>query len=504
MSPSFYSTPDVRVLVAAPRAAETDVLAIPLFSDDRTTTIVDLPGDLTADVAALFDAGEFRGEAFESLWTRVEGWQARRILLLGAGERAEQSPALVRRLAMAAGLAARARGLPRVALLLRAGLGDVATVRAATDGLVASAFHVDAYRSTPSKLAVLRDVAVVVSGGGADTVAQAADEGRTLGSAVNIARSLAHEPPNVLTPAGLAERAATLCEDSPLTLEVLDEDAMRQLGMGLLLGVGQGSRSGPRLITMAYTPPHHDGSGPVLALVGKAVTFDTGGISIKPSENMDRMKYDMAGGAAVIGAMWALARLGAPIPVLGIVPAAENMPDGNAFRPGDVLTAASGTTVEITNTDAEGRLILADALWYAQEQGATHLVDVATLTGACAVALGRVTSGLFAAPPTWQDAVKGAADRAGDVVWPLPVSNEYKELLRSDIADLVNAASTRYGGAISAALFLKAFAGDRPWAHLDIAGTAWADEAKPYQPKGPTGVAVRTLVELARSADVWS
>lgn len=504
MSPSFYSTPDVRVLVAAPQAADTDVVVIPVFSDDRTAGTVDLPADVGGEVAGLFDAGEFRGEAFEAVWTRVDGWTARRVLLIGAGERAEYVSATLRRLAMAAGLAARARGLSRVAMLLRPGLGGESAVTSAVDGLVASAFHVDAYRSTPSKLAVLRDVAVIVSEGGADTVAEAADRGHTLGSAVNIARSLAHEPPNVLTPATLAARVGTLCADSSLGVEVLDEEAMRGLGMGLLLGVGQGSRSGPRLVTIRYTPPEHADSGPVLALVGKAVTFDTGGISIKPSENMDRMKYDMAGGAAVIGAMWAIARLGAPIRVIGVVPAAENMPDGNAFRPGDVLTGASGTTVEITNTDAEGRLILADALWYAQEQGATHLVDVATLTGACAVALGRVTSGLFAAPTTWQDAVKDAADRAGDVVWPLPVSNEYKELLRSDIADLVNAASTRYGGAISAALFLKAFAGDRPWAHLDIAGTAWADEAKPYQPKGPTGVAVRTLVELARSADVWS
>jgi leucyl aminopeptidase len=241
----------------------------------------------------------------------------------------------------------------------------------------------------------------------------------------------------------------------------------------------------------------------VLGLVGKAVTFDTGGISIKPAENMDRMKYDMCGGAAVIGAFHAIARTGAPSKVIGVIPAVENMPSGTAFRPGDILTGASGLTVEITNTDAEGRLILGDALWYAQKLGATHLVDIATLTGACAVALGRVASGLFGAPERWRDAVQDAGARGGDFLWPLPMTDDYKELLKSDIADMVNAAGTRYGGAISAALFLKAFTGDTPWAHLDIAGTAWADEPKPYQPKGPTGVAVRTLVELARSAGTW-
>jgi leucyl aminopeptidase len=284
-------------------------------------------------------------------------------------------------------------------------------------------------------------------------------------------------------------------------VDVLDEAQMHAQHMGLLLGVAQGSAHVPRMVVLTYAPER--AAGPVLGLVGKAVTFDTGGISIKPADNMDRMKYDMCGGAAVIGAFHALARIGAPSKVIGVVAAVENMPSGTAFRPGDVLTGASGLTVEITNTDAEGRLILGDALWYAQKLGATHLVDIATLTGACAIALGRVASGLFGAPDRWRDAVQEAGGRAGDFLWPLPMSDDYKELLKSDIADMVNAAGTRYGGAISAALFLKAFTGDTPWAHLDIAGTAWVDEPKPWQPKGPTGVAVRTLVELARTAGTW-
>jgi leucyl aminopeptidase len=241
----------------------------------------------------------------------------------------------------------------------------------------------------------------------------------------------------------------------------------------------------------------------VLGLVGKAVTFDTGGISIKPAENMDKMKDDMSGGAAVIGAMSAIARLGAPVRCIGIVPMTENMPGGRAFKPGDILTSAEGKTVEILNTDAEGRLILGDGLWYARQLGATHLVDVATLTGACVVALGKTTSGLFGSPDNWVEAIRQASERAGDRSWPMPVHDDYKEQLRSEIADFTNTGG-RAGGAITAALFLKEFSGDLPWVHIDIAGTAWAEEAKPYQPKGPTGVCVRTLAQLALAAESWS
>jgi leucyl aminopeptidase len=240
----------------------------------------------------------------------------------------------------------------------------------------------------------------------------------------------------------------------------------------------------------------------VLGLIGKGITFDTGGISIKPAEGMERMKTDMSGGAAVVAAMRAIALLDAPMSVVGVVPAAENMPGGRAIRPGDVLTSASGKTVEVNNTDAEGRLVLADALWYAQRLGATHLVDVATLTGACVVALGKIASGLFATPAWWGDLVRDVAMRAGDRVWPMPVHQDYLEQMKSDIADLLNAGG-RAAGAITAAMFLKEFTGGRPWAHLDVAGTAWADEPKPWQPKGTTGVAVRTLAELAFTAANW-
>jgi leucyl aminopeptidase len=234
----------------------------------------------------------------------------------------------------------------------------------------------------------------------------------------------------------------------------------------------------------------------VLGLVGKGITFDTGGISIKPADGMERMKDDMAGGAAVASAMRAIALLDAPIRVIGVVPATENMPGGRAIKPGDILRSAEGKTVEVINTDAEGRLILGDGLWYARRLGATHLVDVATLTGACVVALGKVTSGLFGTPEPWVEQVRRVANRAGDRVWPMPLFDDYRDQLKSEIADFTNTGG-RPAGSITAAMFLKEFTGGLPWAHMDVAGTAWADEARPYLPKGPSGVAVRTLASLA-------
>lgn len=500
MSHVFHTTPALRLVVGPAADVDADVLVLPVHSGDAAP-LPDLPDALVASLAALRQSKDFKGEPFEQHWLRVDGVAASRVLVLGAGPAEQSSADLARRLGTAAGLAARGRGCSRLAVVAHGALEGEARVRALAEGLTLAAFHVDAYKTKDRKLADLQSAALIVSAGRASTLADAVALGGVLGEATNVARAVAHEPPNVLTPKVLAERAQELFAGTSVQVEVLDEHQVRDLHMGLLLGVAQGSAHVPRLIVLTYTPA--EPSGPVLGLVGKAVTFDTGGISIKPAENMDRMKYDMCGGAAVLGAFHALARVGAPRKVIGVIPAVENMPSGTAFRPGDVLTGASGLTVEITNTDAEGRLILGDALWYAQKRGATHLVDIATLTGACAVALGRVASGLFGAPERWRETVQDAGTRGGDFLWPLPMTDDYKELMKSDIADMVNAAGTRYGGAISAAIFLKAFVGDTPWAHLDIAGTAWADEPKPYQPKGPTGVAVRTLVELARTAEGW-
>jgi leucyl aminopeptidase len=500
MSHVFYTTPSLRLVVGPASSVEADVLAVPVFSD-ADTPAPDLPDAVRELLAGLRSTRELKGEVCEQHWLASDGLTAGRVLALGAGAETAITPDVARRLGTAAGLATRTRGQGRVAVLCHGALHGDAIVQALAEGLTMAAFHVDAYKTKDRKLADLQSASIVVAEGGAATLSDAVALGGVLGEATNVARAFAHEPPNVLTPKVLADRVRELFAGTSVQVDVLDEAQMHAQHMGLLLGVAQGSAHVPRMVVLTYAPER--ASGPVLGLVGKAVTFDTGGISIKPADNMDRMKYDMCGGAAVIGAFHALARIGAPSKVIGVVAAVENMPSGTAFRPGDVLTGASGLTVEITNTDAEGRLILGDALWYAQKLGATHLVDIATLTGACAIALGRVASGLFGAPDRWRDAVQEAGGRAGDFLWPLPMSDDYKELLKSDIADMVNAAGTRYGGAISAALFLKAFTGDTPWAHLDIAGTAWVDEPKPWQPKGPTGVAVRTLVELARTAGTW-
>jgi leucyl aminopeptidase len=304
-----------------------------------------------------------------------------------------------------------------------------------------------------------------------------------------------NEPANKLTPAGLAEAAKAMSAEYGLDCKILDRDAIAELGMGALLGVAQGSTNPPFLIVMKYSPGLTT-AGDHLALVGKGVTFDTGGISIKPSEGMEKMKYDMAGAAAVIGAMKAIAQLKPPVQVTGYVPTVENMVNGNAQRPGDIVTALSGKTIEVLNTDAEGRLILADALTYAQRNGATHMVDAATLTGAIAIALGHYNIGAFTNNQPLLDRFVTAARAAGEKVWQLPLDEDYKEYLKSAFADLPNIGG-RYGGSITAAWFLREFADPTPWVHLDIASTAWLDEGKAWMSKGPTGVAVRSFVQLA-------
>jgi leucyl aminopeptidase len=384
--------------------------------------------------------------------------------------------------------------MSRIAVLQRGAPDQALAARAIAEAIVLASFDGASYKTGERDAAAVADAFVLCTSAGPE-VRAAVERGRLLGECCNQARSLANEPGNALPPRVLADRARTIAESAGVEIDVYDERQLEELGMGLVLGVGRGSVEPPRLITMRYTPSDAP-PGPTLGLVGKGVTFDSGGVSIKPADNMERMKDDMAGAAAVICAMRAIATLKAPIRVVGVAPAAENMPDGRAIRPGDVLRAASGATVEVLNTDAEGRLLVADGLWFARRMGATHLVDVATLTGACVVALGYSTSGLFGAPDAWVDLVKRTADLAGDRVWPMPTFDDYRDQLKSEIADIANTGG-RPAGAITAAVFLKEFAGGVPWAHLDIAGTAWAVEAQPWQPKGATGATVRTLAELA-------
>jgi leucyl aminopeptidase len=497
-----YPAPSLTLSDAPLPTLAADALIVPWFEEELTPR-ADVADATAGTFAAALAAREFRGKAYETLWLPVvgEGWATRRVLIVGAGRRPDYTPERARRVATASGLAARQRRQGHVAFVGGVGGSTPELVQAVAEGLMLASFDGDVYKTSEREAGPLTAATIVVEAA-SNVLAGAVARGHVLGAASNAARALANEPGNVLTPSVFADRASALARGAGLRVDVLDEPAIEALGMGLLLGVARGSAEPPRLIVIEHVPLGA-AEGPVLGLVGKGITFDTGGISIKPADGMDRMKDDMAGGAAVVAAMCAIAELGAPIRVVGVIPSAENMPGGRAIKPGDVLRGASGKTVEVLNTDAEGRLILGDALWYARTQrGATHLVDIATLTGACVVALGRVTSGLFGTPSWWVDLVRETADRAGDRVWPMPIHEDYAEQIRSDIADVANVGG-RAAGAITAALFLKEFTGDLPWVHLDIAGTAWTDEPKAYQPKGANGVAVRTLAELAFTASRW-
>ncbi|MGE0392619.1 MAG: leucyl aminopeptidase [Vicinamibacterales bacterium] len=486
----------VRVSGEDPATATVDAWIVPVFETDDLAGAPGLDAAAGDELQAARARGEFSGKAFETLVCRLNGWRARYAVVVGAGARAGWGTTVARRVATVGALAVRARRLSSAGVLCRAADPAQAAplAQAMVEGVSQANYDGGALKTAGRPPAWIAELLVH----GTDTAVRAAAEaGAVVGEATNQARAMVNDPGNLLTPRVFAERAARLAGEAGLGVEILDEAAIAGLKMGLLQGVARGSKEPPRVIVLRHEPAGL-AAGPVLACVGKGITFDSGGISIKPSENMDKMKGDMAGGAAVVGALCAIARLKLPVRVIGIVPATENLPGGNAMKPGDVLTSAEGKTVEVLNTDAEGRLILGDGVWYARRLGATHLVDVATLTGACMIALGKTTTGLFASPDTWADAVLVASDRAGERTWKMPVYDDYRDLFKSDVADFSNTGG-RYGGAITAALFIKEFAGDLPWAHLDIAGPAWAEEARPFQPKGATGAAVRTLVEVARA-----
>jgi leucyl aminopeptidase len=493
------------VAFSATRAADLDaeLLVFPVFEgEDLVRHVPGLDDAAGGAVSRAVASGEIQGKPFDLFLTPVvRGWRAARLALVGAGTAGDFDVERLRRIATAAGIAARQRRVKRVGFVVRGDAEAAASVQAVTEGLMLANFSADRYKSGERGPAPIEEASVCVPGGDAAALQRAVERGRILGESCNISRELCNEPSNVLTPSVFAERSSAIARDAGLGVDILDEDEIARLNMGLLLGVSRGSAEPPRVIVLRHDPAGAP-AAPVLGLVGKGITFDTGGISIKPADGMDRMKDDMAGGAAVICAMRAISLLKAPIKTIGIVPACENMPGGRATKPGDVLTGASGKTVEVVNTDAEGRLILGDGLWFAQKLGATHLVDVATLTGACVVALGKAASGLFGQPNAWVDLVRSTAERAGDRCWPMPLYDDYAEQLRSEVADMVNSGG-RPAGSCTAAMFLKEFAGGLPWAHLDIAGTAWAEETKPWQQKGATGVAVRTLAELAFTSEHW-
>ncbi len=466
---------------------EADLVALFLLEgDELPESLRDAPG-----------SGDARGGFKKAVTIHPE--RPRRVLVVGLGKAQDFE---LERARVAGAIAAKAAGAVEagsLALIVPTALDEEhgALAAALVEGAVLASYRFDRFKSAENgesaedgaEKTPLASLAVV----GSAELADAVEVARVAGDAANRARELQNLPSNVATPAFLAERALELAvQHDSLAVEVMEREEMVERGMGGLEAVSAGTDQPPKLIVI-----RHEGPGAMTALVGKGVTFDSGGISIKPSAGMQEMKMDMSGAAAVIEAMGAIAELGLEANLVAVVPATENMPSGHAVKPGDIITQLNGKTVEVNNTDAEGRLILADALAYAVELGAERIVDLATLTGAVLVALGSTYAALVSNDDEWAQRIADSAERTGELAWRLPLHDEYKTLTKGTVADLTNAAAKRKAGTIYAASFLEEFVDGRPWAHLDIAGTAW-DVGRAYAPKGPTGYGVRLLVELAR------
>jgi leucyl aminopeptidase len=484
-----------------------DAIVVGIFKGGRGDA---LEGPAAALDAALGGAlttmrqeGELSGGANETTVVHTLGkLPAPRVVLVGFGPRAGFGVESARRAAAAGCRVARKAGARQVALALwwpelaHLGLGETTAAQAAAEGALFGLYEFKKYKSSTNNNENHKQVEqVTLLGPDEQALSRGVERGRIIGEAVNFCRDLGNEPPNVLTPTELANRAQAMAQTYGLECEILEREQMRELGMGCLLGVAQGSAQPPRFIILRYKGDPEGAPG--LALVGKGITFDTGGISIKPAADMDAMKMDMCGAASVIAAMQAIAQLKPKINVTALAPATENMPGGNAYRPGDILRAMNGKTVEIVNTDAEGRLILADALSYARAHQLSPIVDAATLTGAIVVALGSVRSGLFANDDALARQIVDIGEELGERFWQMPMDEDYDELIKSEIADVRQSVIRREAGSIGAARILLRFAEGAPWAHLDIAATNDFNSTKPYADKGASGVPVRTFVALA-------
>ncbi len=427
----------------------------------------------------------------------LEGLEAKRLLLVGAGKREKFAVGDLRKIAGTAARYLKSRGVKKMVFLAREGERGADAAQAVTEGLLVAEFESDKYRSEKKNKAIESVSLAGFDNGQGDALNSAIERGRVIAESQNFARDLINEPSNRLTPRMLAARAEAMAKEVGLGVEILDDRKITELKMGALLAVAQGSVEPPRVIVLRYEPLTPRPGAPVLGLVGKGVTFDTGGISIKPADNMEKMKYDMGGAATMIGAMRALAFLKPSISVIAVMPATENMPGGRAQKPGDVQVAMSGKTIEVINTDAEGRMVLADGVTYAKKLGVTHIIDAATLTGAIQVALANVHVGAFGTPREYLDQFLESAKSAGEKMWPMPMDEEFQEMIKSNIADIRNTGSGKGGGASTGAWFIKEFAEETPWIHLDIAATCWVDEGRPWLAKGPTGVAIRSIVDFA-------
>ena len=482
---------------------ETDALVSYVFEDADPVQgrIAELDQFTEGLLRKLATGAELTGKPLEmTLVHAPRGVKAARLLLVGAGKREKFDTAVLRKIAGAALRYLKSRGVKQFAFVLRENESVEAAAQAVAEGALTANFESDKYK-TDKKDAKSVDSITLTAFPEQDRAAaeKGLARGRVIADSQNFARDLINEPSNKLTPKTLAEKAEAMAKEAGLTVDILDEKRIADLKMGALLSVAQGSVEPPRMMVVTYTPPNLKPGAPVIGLIGKAVTFDTGGISIKPSDGMEKMKYDMAGGATMLGVMRALAALKPNVKVICVVPSTENMPGGKAQKPGDIQTAMSGKTIEVLNTDAEGRLILSDAIHYAKQLGVTHIVDAATLTGAIVVALANVNVGVFGSDQAWTDKLLASAKASGEKMWPMPMDDEYREFIKGSFADMQNIGSGKGGGSITGAWFIREFAGDTPWIHLDIAGTAWNDDAKPWLAKGPTGVALRTLVHLIMS-----
>ena len=474
----------MRVEVADKPLAEvdSDFVGVLVFEgDDLPEPLAGAPG--SEDVKAAYKKA-----------TLVHSGTPRRALVVGLGAQDDFTPERAR---VAAAIAARtAASMDAASLALRGPNGDdpTAVATAMVEGAILASYRFDRFKSKEDENGDskgLEELTVIGDGG----LAEAVEAARIGAEAENFARELQDLPSNVVTPSYLAGRAEAIADEhEPVSFEVLDREQIKEKGMGGLVAVSQGTAEEPRLIVLRY----QGGGDETLGLVGKGVTFDSGGISIKPSAGMQEMKMDMSGASAVLETVSALAKLEIPIDVLAVIPSTENMPSGTAVKPGDIITQLNGKTVEVNNTDAEGRLILADALAYAVELGADRIVDLATLTGAVLVALGSTYAGLISNDDAFAKQVEAAGERTGELAWRLPLHPEYKDLTKGSVADLTNASAKRKASTIYAGSFLEEFVDGKPWVHLDIAGTAW-DVGREYVGKGPTGYGVRLLIDLARA-----
>ena len=493
---------DVAVVETPPEGVEADVLAFAVPDPVELSGLAqELDRRLRGRLTRLTSDGELAGDRGRvTLLHTLDELPAKRVAAVGIGEGHAVDPDGLRTAAAEAAARAEEIGAATLAWLLDADGSTLSAreqVRAVVEGVALGTYDAGRWKTDGGRRRPLERL--FLAGAGAAALADEARRASVVAAWTNRCRDVVNAPPNELTPARLAEFAAEIAETSPsVDYRALGADEIGAAGMGAFAAVARGSATPPRLVTLSYDPPENAREDIVLGLVGKALTFDAGGISLKPSENLEDMKSDMGGGAAVIAALGAVAELRVPLRILAVVPSCENMPGGAAYRPGDILTALNGKTIEVTNTDAEGRLILADALWYTRGQGATHVLDLATLTGTIVVAMGDFYAGLFGNDPEWLENIRAAAEGSGDHAWPMPLHRSYARHLESSFADVKNCPEKRRGSSIIAALFLEQFAGEGPWAHLDIAGTAFLDRGRDYyREMGATGYGVRLVAELA-------